>query len=576
MTSDSLFDLARVPFSRHGSYLAISRLPAHNERPAGLYLRFIRGSQPTVLLRLEPCWQGQPAACQEAASPESLSLVHPAGQLEFCLTPDNRLRIRGRGLGIRLLHDFGPHKFAVPAPDGKWRLYCGTVKLMLESLCGKLKVDAPWEPVRLGNSPHQRSRYLDIHCQPDSEAGCEMILSYHEGEYVPPKERTTFEQAVETNRREFAQWLGNTAAVPDQYAEARRLAAYVTWSACVPAQGNFDHPAMLMSKNHMVKVWNWDNCFNAWASMHRDPTAAWRQFMLHLRWQNPFGALGDGITENEIEWQHTKPPVHGWILSKLRQIGSGIERRKLAEVYPLLIRWTRWWQRCRDDDGDGLVQCLHGNDTGWDNATLFDVGMPVESPDLNALLILQMEELAELAQILGKPAAAKQWRREARRLLHRLLDHSWNGRQFLAPVSGSHRTAAQGDCLLARIPIVLGQRLPREVRERLLQDLREPGRFLVEHGLTTESRRSPLFLENGYWRGAVWAPPMMMIVDGLRDCGEHEFADDLCRRFCDNCARHGFAENFDGSSGEACCDPAYTWTASSFLIMAHSLMNSQE
>ena len=50
-----------------------------------------------------------------------------------------------------------------------------------------------------------------------------------------------------------------------------------------------------------------------------------------------------------------------------------------------------------------------------------------------------------------------------------------------------------------------------------------------------------------------------------------ERADTVSERFCRLCGRSGFAENFNALTGEALCDPAYTWTASVFLLLAERM-----
>ncbi|GAG37607.1 unnamed protein product, partial [marine sediment metagenome] len=243
-----------------------------------------------------------------------------------------------------------------------------------------------------------------------------------------------------------------------------------------------------------------------------------------------------------------KPPIHGWTLRKLLKIRPSLARR-LGEAYGPLARWTDWWMTHRDDDGDGVPQYNHGNDSGWDNATVFDHAANVEGPDLSAFLVIQMDVLADVAQRLGRPRDARRWSQRADELLARLIEHSWRGDRFIVPSSGDHATSA-GDCLLPFLPIVLGRRLPEDIRRHLVAGLKQKGRFGTRFGLATESPRSPLYEPDGYWRGPIWAPPMILICDGLAEVGERALATDLAARFCRLCARGGFAENFDAVTGE--------------------------
>ena len=79
-------------------------------------------------------------------------------------------------------------------------------------------------------------------------------------------------------------------------------------------------------------------------------------------------------------------------------------------------------------------------------------------------------------------------------------------------------------------------------------------------------------MPDGYWRGPIWAPPMMFIIEGLRRGGETAFAAELAERFCKVCEKSGFAENFDANTGAGLRDRAYTWTSSVFLILANGYL----
>ncbi|MDF3142831.1 MULTISPECIES: hypothetical protein [unclassified Streptomyces] len=52
--------------------------------------------------------------------------------------------------------------------------------------------------------------------------------------------------------------------------------------------------------------------------------------------------------------------------------------------------------------------------------------------------------------------------------------------------------------------------------------------------------------------------------------GHHSLADEISARFRTLCETHGFAENFDALTGTGLRDRAYTWTASSYLLLAEA------
>ena len=56
-------------------------------------------------------------------------------------------------------------------------------------------------------------------------------------------------------------------------------------------------------------------------------------------------------------------------------------------------------------------------------------------------------------------------------------------------------------------------------------------------------------------------------LEARADKGSIEFT----LKFCKLIMKSGFSENFDAKTGDARRDPAYTWTASAFLVLAHEL-----
>ena len=117
------------------------------------------------------------------------------------------------------------------------------------------------------------------------------------------------------------------------------------------------------------------------------------------------------------------------------------------------------------------------------------------------------------------------------------------------------------------MPVVLGEHLPADVSSTLADHIKA---HLTPYGLATELPTSPHYLADGYWRGPIWAPATVLIEDGLRRAGHERLADDISARFRALCETHGFAENFDALTGTGLRDRAYTWTASSYLLLAEA------
>lgn len=490
------------------------------------------------------------------------------GIAEFCITEAKVLQIRSHGVGVRLTGITGAYDYAVQVENNRWEVNHSLqeIRYMLTSVKGSLEMDAPFIEQRC------EKIIADFHPDPAS-AEMECVIEEFSVVYQP-RTYLAFREGHWNVEKEYEQWLNNTLKTPEEYSRGHELASYITWSCVVSQEGMLPRPAMYMSKNWMTNIWSWDHCFNALALAKNSPKLAWDQFMIFFDLQDESGMLPDFVNNRFALWNFTKPPIHGWTLRQLCEQSDFFTSDKLQEVYEPLGKWTKWWLSFQDSDHDGIPQYNHGNDSGWDNSTIFHKGTPVESPDLSSFLVLQMEVLAEIAAKLGKKDEAEKWKQESHDLLTRMIDHFWDGSRFTAKRSGTHEII-ESDSLVLYIPVILGKRLPPEILTRLVEDIKNRG-FLTPFGLATELPESSFYRHDGYWRGPIWAPTTLLIVDGLLSSGEKELALEIARRFCAMASKSGMAENYNALTGEGLRDPAFTWTSSVFLILANLLSKNTD
>lgn len=556
------FDPAVVPFSRAGSYLALSAVGAgiwaDRGEARGLWLRSVRGEMLwrwSGLLHAQPLAAGRAVAAAITADAAELRQERAGGRIAWRFSDQDRLRLDGRGLGLRLTQ--AGHGFAARIDARTCRLHGpGPRPLLLRVRRGRLALDAPWVLDDGGHHPVHRCARVVATIHPDADGRIAAEIA---------EWRDRPDDAAVDRDPGFAAFAAGLPDLPARWRPARALAAYVLWSSEVPPGGNLSRRCLLMSKNWMHAVWSWDHAFNALALGRGHRRLAWDQFMLFFDRQLPGGRLADNLTEATACWSYAKPPIHGWALAHLMRLGVA-GRRELAACYAPLAQQARWWL-ARDEDGDGVPQYDHGNDSGWDNCPLFDVGFPVEAPDLAAYLVVQLDVLAAVARRLGRPGEARRWRADADRLLGRLLAHCWRGDRFIAPRSGDHAAVADCHSLLAYMPLVLGRRLPAAVRAAAIARL-EASRLLTAHGPATVEPGDARYQADGYWRGSIWAPTTVLLADGLARCGRRDLARRVAAAFCATCLRSGFAECYDAGSGAGQRDGAYTWAASGFLLLA--------
>ena len=571
-------DLSHVAFSMAGSYLAISDVPPREGTadPAGLFLRIIRGSAENRFVgRLYPVIGGKEAAYTYSASPSELILHTHSGEIRLCFADSETILAQGDP-GTVLCLDFKArnpgfsHILDVSCPDSPKRYmavsFPNSSSFLVWTQQGQAAPDQVWPVADATRSAIAAARSAITF--EGGEAG--FLAAIAEVHRSWNGHCRTFEYAASRKSAEeaFFSFAGKMPSVPGRFAGAAQLSAYVMWAGYVKKSGFLLRDSMLMSKNWMCNVWSWDHCFNAMALAYHCPELAWDQLMMMFDFQDVTGALPDSVNDSKATWSFCKPPVHGWALMRMMEV-MDLTAAQMAEAYEKLALWTEWWLNYRDHNGNGLCEYHHGNDSGWDNATVFSGTPPIETPDLQALLILQMEALEKLASLLGRRDNAARWKARAEKMMGGMLAHCFENGKPRATQYGGEPVPNQS--LLMYLPVVLGKRLPKDIRDSLVSVLKSDT-FLTAHGYATEALKSPDYAPDSYWRGPIWAPNTLLLLDGLWRLGETGLVRQVAEAFSLLVQKSGCAENFDPLTGEGLRDRAYTWTASVFFVMAHEFL----
>ncbi|WP_406396249.1 trehalase family glycosidase [Streptomyces sp. NBC_00882] len=562
------FSVHDVPFSTYGSWFGISPVLAEKTRAEDLHLVSHQNGMHAVLslVPLDPA-TGERAETLVEATPGLLSWTGKGGRVGLAYESPNTVRVYGERLGLRVtaaartLTPFsGTYFYRDPVDDAHiFTSYETGRRYRITVLSGTVAEVSGAQTLGAGD------RGLMVTASTDGS--WEVAVEELDSARQPYRPSATFGEVVQAARQSFAEFVNAVAPWRSSDTPAAELAAYVVWSATVRPAGLVTRPAVLMSKHWMDKVWSWDHCFNALALAPGHPQLAWDQFSLPFDHQDETGALPDSVTHSEVLYNFVKPPIHGWALGHLRRrLPKPPSRAQLADVYARLARWTDFWLTARCAPGADLPHYQHGNDSGWDNATTFDPERVVVTADLAAFLTLQLRELADLADELEQPDDARRWTRTADATQAAMLDTLWTGDRFIARSTDGSDTWSSAS-LLDLMPIALGEYLPEDISAVLARRIEA---HLTPYGLATELPTSPHYLPDGYWRGPIWAPATVLVEDGLRRGGHHRLADEVSARFRALCEKHGFAENFDALTGTGLRDRAYTWTASSYLLLAEA------
>ncbi|MDO4307120.1 MAG: glycogen debranching protein [Eubacteriales bacterium] len=575
------FDISKNPFSTYGSYMAVSKLPANyrwQKNTEGVFLRTVRSeaclgpTKSTLVAKLIPTADSVELPYEIEASYTELVLKTSAGSLSLCFADASTILVKADHPEMGLTIEFSPAEpffdyiYEIPCEDHlRYEAICfgQNVQYLFWAQSGTSSMSQIWNGC---TADHNKLHF--------SGNGEEMLVVIREiaSEWDGARQEYDYDQRKKKADREFENYCRTIGRIPEAEKETAAWAYYTNYSSTVGKSGFLKRDAVYMSKNWMCSTWSWDHCFNAIALAYQNPEAAWDQWMLPFDYQDASGKIPDNVNNSKVDWNYGKPPVHGWTLRMMMQVME-LSEEQLAEAYNRLSSWTLWWLNYRDTDHDGLCEYIHGYDSGWDNATAFAQMPPVESPDLTAYLIIQMDVLAELAEKLGRGSEIKIWKDRSEAMLSAMLRLQFEDDLPVAIHVGTHEIVRQ-ECLLPYICILLGEKLPLKIREKMLAVLKSD-RFLTKYGFATESPASSLYEPDGYWRGPIWPPSTLQMVEGIESCGDSSFAREIAGRYCRMAGKSGFAENFDALTGKDLRDPAYTWASSVYLTLVYRYLSEE-
>jgi len=515
-----------------------------------------------VLLHIVPYADGQELAVNYTGTPLEVTGKTSKGNIRIYYDAPQILHIES-DVDLHLKGNYSrsseglqsSNTFAVPGHPNTYRL--GNQSLIVSAIEGNV--------MHIVKEDEDEN---EIILRKTSNGKLSVVLDKYNKFWVPRTYQTHYRQTIQELKEELLNWDKSMPSVPSTYRETGYLASYINWSCVVEPRGNLSRPGMLMSKNWMYNIWSWDHCFNALSLSYHDPELSWDQWIILFDHQDGSGAIPDCISAANTIWGTTKPPIHGWILSLLMKNYKLSDAQK-AEAYQKLKAWTDFWFICHDEERNGIPQYYSGAGSGWDNGTPFDKGCPLESPDLLAYLIIQMDVLEDLADQMGKLDEAKEWKKRSDQSLVILIKELWNGERFIARKTGTLEINEDSRSLMSYLPLILGKKLPEHIISKMVSDLKKKDSFISEIGILTESAQSTLFKKDGYWRGPVWAPSTMVMAEALRKVGETSLSQEISEKYCNACKNNGFGENFNALTGKVTDDPAYTWTTSVFLVLAH-------
>ncbi len=563
-------DIERVPFSDRGSRLLVFRAPGRSR----LFLKLaerLTELQPDIeaYLRRPPfinnvCLvdeQGEALDFEVATYPHALDFQTRLGDFGLVFQDKRTLAF---GLPPQVTAGL---RFHVSPQFWEQTDQGGVFKAIRN-----LAYASNGEPVRNRITPEKGGYAVEFIVQAGND--CAIILAVHERPDLSP-DALPFSVARAAAEARWHDWFDRVPAVDERYSLTYAYAWWIMANNLISPQGKVTYEAMTPSKINYVGLWLWDSAMHALAYRHVDAELARNQIRAMLDCQLPDGMLPDAVydegvvstIDHPLYAEVTKPPILAWAALKLHEMDPDLDF--LQEIYVPLVRWNAWWFSMNDDDVDGLAQYNHPYSSGLDDSPLWDYGMPVESPDLNTYLCVQMGSLAVMAEALGMDAEGAMWRRRAAAIVRRMIEDFWDERK------GLFRALHDNQPIPVITPFNLyplwtGQ-LPDNMRDRLLSHLTDPDEFWGEYVLPTVARNDPHYDPEAMWRGPVWANINYFLIEALRQVREVDLAHRLRDKTLDLIMRQpSIYEYYSSRTGQppATAADTFGWTAAVFIDLA--------
>ncbi len=495
------------------------------------------------------------------------------GDIRFTFADDHKLMAEGdKGMGLEFEKEMARHEFLHPRKDGAWECaFRYTASFIFKGLEGSTfdfnNGENSWDWRRLSND-HIIGR---THPAPDGT----FTLVMEEFDYCGYVRDSypTYAEAKESMQADWEKFLASTT-VPfnNKYESHRADADYILWSFMTGKSGAAQHPIVQMFAGIIGSTWQ---CVQNAVALQEDMDLAAQLLLGPLAHANDVGQLPDMFDDHTSENEILKPPVHGWAILEIMKHHDLHEwsDEVLEEMYYGMGRWGDWFLNYRDDDGDGLPSLMHPDETGLDFCTVFRYNSEMVSPDLIAYLVLLFEAEAKLAEALGKDAGEiAGWNAKRQQMLDGLTEKMWDGEHFCALVPYTHERY-YSNSIVHYIPLVLGARLPKEMIDKMVEELLDTTTFNSPYGLALEKMTSKDFSPEFHTigKGGIVPPPMIYICTGLSETHRRDALEQLATTYLDTLIDKRFAFTIDPRSGATSPFFGGSWPRVGYLIISRAL-----
>ena len=276
-------------------------------------------------------------------------------------------------------------------------------------------------------------------------------------------------------------------------------------------------------------------------------------------------------------FDRSQPPVGSFVFKELYRKHQ--DKWVLEYVFDDLLKWNRWWEKNRDNNGflcwgsspdptaandDQSVNTWQGAayESGLDNSPMYD-NVPfntqthlMEQADvgLMSLYILDCAALAEIAKVLNKNDRYTELKKRETYYKNN-LQKLWNEKAGIFMNKRTDTNEFSTELSPTNFyPLVAKAATDKQAARMINEHLLNPSEFNGDWMLPSISFRSKAFQDQDYWRGRIWGPMNFLVYLGLLNYDLPEARKQLATKsnslFTKNRELNGWIfENYNGITG---------------------------
>ena len=498
-------------------------------------------------MQLVPVHHGEEIAYAIETKPTELLLHTAYGDIKCCFAEPSLMLMQGENeLGIRFETMLPGHGVIRKRGESAWERPVSTVSCFtFNAVKGKMEMDPKWEMERL-STPYVRGEIFP------AEDGA-FLLSIEETQdcgYVRDA-YPTYEEGLAAVK---ADWESFYSKLPGAEDKNKERAAWALWAMIERPSGRLTKSILHSAFSKIAPVWK--ACLMTGAMAGNLPIAS--DILLgQVDQQAENGQIPGFFDHTNYDALNAGPPLQGWALKQLMKkndLKVALSKEDLQKLYDGYAKWAAWFDAYRDDDNDGIIQTEGMLEAGSEDSPIFSKYYIVDLPDINAELALLEEAVGDLAGMLDLTEEKDKWYAKSKDRIQKIVEKFWNGERF---VGFDHETKAViGTASLSFYrPILLGDRLPKDVVDKMAEDLAFAKGFLTPYGFLSHHMGCKDYTRLSVEGGSILPWDQILIATGLADAGQTELAKEAAAAYCKGLLQPA-SSNFNSSVGFDSADTA--------------------